>query len=177
MMPMSRKARHFWPLLLTLFLADCATKDLVVEKLGVDSAPQPVIDSLVRFNLAYNPGTAFSFDLRPYLGDGARWVMIGLIIVLIGALIQLYRRMSGRSRVAGIALGLACGGALGNLYDRLRFPAGVVDFIDVGIGVHRFYVFNVADAGITIGAVLLRLLFLREDGVLAPDIGRRADAP
>ena len=85
------------------------------------------------------------------------------MLAMIGILIAMYRSMSSRSRAAGIALGLACGGAIGNLYDRIRLPAGVVDFIDVGIGVHRFWVFNVADAGISVGAVLLGLLLLREE--------------
>jgi signal peptidase II len=52
------------------------------------------------------------------------------------------------------------GGALGNLYDRLRWTRGVVDFIDVGIGDTRFWTFNIADAGISVGATLMVLLFL-----------------
>ncbi len=162
-MPISRKARHFWPLALVLFLSDCTTKNLVVDALTGESAPHRVIDSIVRFQLAYNPGTAYGFDLRPYIGDSARWLLIGTMLALIGVLLHVYRRANPRSRVAGIGLGLAVGGALGNVYDRLRFPAGVVDFIDVGIGVHRFWVFNVADIGITIGGILLALVFLRED--------------
>jgi len=162
-MQMSRKARHFWPLLFVLFFADCATKRLVVENLRTDAQPTPIVDSFVRLSLSYNPGTAFGFNLRQYLGDGARWAMVALMLAMVGMLIALYRSMNARSRVAGIALGLACGGAFGNLYDRIRLPAGVVDFIDVGIGAHRFWVFNVADAGISVGAVLLALLFWREE--------------
>jgi signal peptidase II len=60
-------------------------------------------------------------------------------------------------------LGLAAGGALGNIFDRLRFRAGVVDSIDVGIATHRFWIFNVADAGITVGALLLAFTVLREE--------------
>jgi signal peptidase II len=75
----------------------------------------------------------------------------------------MYRHLDSRSRLAGIGLGLALGGAIGNLYDRLRFPSGVVDFIDVGIGTHRFYVFNVADVGITIGGIILALILLRQE--------------
>ena len=52
-------------------------------------------------------------------------------------------------------------GALGNLLDRIRSPRGVVDFIDVGIGDLRFWTFNLADVGITCGAVLLVLAFQR----------------
>jgi signal peptidase II len=62
---------------------------------------------------------------------------------------------SERLRVIGIAL--VIGGAVGNLYDRLRSTAGVVDFIDVGVRSVRFWTFNVADMGITVGAVFLLL--------------------
>jgi signal peptidase II len=156
------KARFFWPLLLVLFLTDCATKNLVVETMTTASAPRPIFDSFVRVTLAHNSGTAFGLDLRPYVGNWARPIMIALMLAMLGVLAQLYRRMSTRSRLAVAALGLTCGGALGNLYDRVRFPLGVVDFIDVGVGMHRFYVFNVADAGITGGAVLLGIVMLRE---------------
>jgi signal peptidase II len=53
------------------------------------------------------------------------------------------------------ALGLIAGGALGNLLDRLRWDRGVVDFVDIGLGSVRFWTFNVADVGITCGAVWL----------------------
>ena len=52
------------------------------------------------------------------------------------------------------------GGALGNLVDRIFYGGLVVDFIDVGIGTHRFYTFNVADMGVTVGGALLFLCIL-----------------
>ena len=61
------------------------------------------------------------------------------------------------------ALGLVCGGAVGNLIDRVRSPRGVVDFIDVGIGTHRWPTFNVADMAVTVGAVVLAFV-LWQDG-------------
>jgi signal peptidase II len=44
---------------------------------------------------------------------------------------------------------------VGNLLDRLRSARGVVDFIDIGIGTHRFWTFNIADIGVTIGTAML----------------------
>ena len=61
------------------------------------------------------------------------------------------------------ALGLICGGAIGNLIDRLRWSQGVVDFVDVGIGEHRFWVFNVADSAVSVGAILLVLILWAEE--------------
>ena len=60
------------------------------------------------------------------------------------------------------ALALLSAGALGNLIDRLRHAKGVVDFIDVGTAEWRFWTFNVADMGVSIGAVLLAYLLWRE---------------
>lgn len=64
---------------------------------------------------------------------------------------------------AAAALALVTGGAMGNLLDRLRSARGIIDFIDVGIGDARFWTFNVADVGVSIGAVLLAMVLWRED--------------
>jgi signal peptidase II len=66
----------------------------------------------------------------------------------------------GRRKAARVALGLIAGGALGNLIDRI-FIGKVVDFIDWHIGGLHWPVFNVADAGITVGAVCLGWLILK----------------
>jgi signal peptidase II len=56
-----------------------------------------------------------------------------------------------------LALALVCGGAFGNLVDRVRSAQGVVDFIEVGIGAYRWPTFNVADSAITVGAIALAI--------------------
>ena len=159
------KARYFWPWLLILFVTDCSTKDLAVEHLSRAALPRPVIDSFVRLTLAHNPGTAFGFDIRPYVGDWARPLIIACMSLILVVLFRIYSSAAPRARLTAAALGLAAGGAMGNIFDRIRFRAGVVDFIDVGIAGHRFWVFNVADAGVAIGALILAFTFLRA----APD--------
>jgi len=83
--------------------------------------------------------------------------------VAIMGLLLLYRRTPPDARLRAAALALVAGGALGNLLDRLRSPLGVIDFIDVGIGDSRFWIFNVADIGVTVGALLLALVLWREE--------------
>jgi signal peptidase II len=61
-----------------------------------------------------------------------------------------------------LALALVCGGAVGNLIDRVRSSRGVVDFIDVGVGSYRWPTFNVADIAVTCGAVALALVLWSE---------------
>ncbi len=86
-------------------------------------------------------------------------VTAAIVLVILGAL---YRRSPDSSRGSGTALALIAGGALGNLADRLMSSMGVVDFIDIGVGDTRFWTFNVADTGITCGALLLGILSFRE---------------
>jgi len=162
-MRLSPKARWFWPLLLVLAVTDCATKDIAVARLDPTPIPHRVMGDVVRFTLARNPKTAFGFDLRPYIGEFARPLLVLVMAAVLVVLLRFYGRLSPRASLAAAGLGLAAGGAIGNLYDRLRFPVGVVDFIDVGIGAHRFFVFNVADVGINVGAGLLAIAIWRED--------------
>jgi signal peptidase II len=156
----SRKARWFWPLALALLVADCASKRAVESHLTVGE-PRPLVGDVVRFTLSYNTNAAMGFQLG---GDARRLVLSMLTIAALVVLGALYHRTrpSDRARVIGVAL--VAGGALGNLLDRLRSSAGVVDFIDVGVKNVRFWTFNVADMGITIGAVLLLLALGRWGG-------------
>jgi signal peptidase II len=117
--------------------------------------PRRIIGDVVRFTLAYNPGAAFSMSLGPY----SRYIFGAFAVIALVVLWRLYR-MTGAGARAGdrmrvMALGLAFGGAAGNLIDRFRSPAGVVDFIDIGFGDTRFWTFNIADSAVTVGALIL----------------------
>lgn len=158
------KARIFWPLLLGLLLADCGTKRIAEESLVLHT-PREIWGDVVRFTLAYNPGAAFGMDV----GDASRIVFIVLALVALVVLILMYRSTPPEQRIQIAALGLITGGALGNLLDRLREAGAVVDFIDVGVGGVRFWTFNLADAGITIGAVLLALSMWTEPDPAEPE--------
>jgi lipoprotein signal peptidase len=78
-------------------------------------------------------------------------------------LFQLYRRAHADDVRLATAVAAIVGGAVGNLLDRLRWDGGVVDFIDVGVGASRFWVFNVADMAVTLGAVSLAWLLWRQE--------------
>jgi signal peptidase II len=119
--------------------------------------PHEFLGELVRLTLAYNPGAAMSISLGAHSRLGFSMLALGALAILG----QMYRQTSAGDRLAAAGLALIASGALGNLLDRLRSPRGVVDFIDVGVGDLRFWTFNVADVGITCGAVLLVLAFQR----------------
>ncbi len=118
---------------------------------------------MVRFTLAYNPGAAFSMSLGPY----SRYIFGAFALIALVVLWRLYRMtgMGGRAgdRMRVLALGLAFGGAAGNLIDRFRSPRGVVDFIDIGVGDVRFWTFNLADSAVTVGALVLAWSLSREE--------------
>ena len=164
---MSAKRRVFWPLLLVVLLTDCATKRLAVDHL-TPHVPRAVAGDAVRLTLAYNRGAAFGTFDRP----GSRWFFTATSLVVLAVMAQLYRATppSDRRRVA--ALGLIFGGAVGNLVDRVRSPRGVVDFVDIGLGDVRFWTFNVADIGVSIGGALLVWALWRERDTPIPREGR-----
>lgn len=141
---------RFWPILLTVLMADCASKRAVEARLE-PATPQAVAGDVVRFTLGYNKGAAFGINV----GSDGRWILVGLSTTALLILLGMYRRAQPHDSTLITAVALVSGGALGNLLDRVLSPQGVVDFIDVGIGAARFWTFNVADVGISAGAILL----------------------
>lgn len=125
---------------------DQATKAWAVS--GLRNGPVSIIGSSVEFQLARNTGSAFS------LFQTVTPVLAVLAVVLVAVLVRTLNRSDDVTVL--VALALVLGGALGNVSDRLfRAPGflrgAVVDFVKVG----SFPTFNVADAAITVGAVLL----------------------
>jgi signal peptidase II len=168
-MPTAFKTRLFWTLALGVLAVDIVTKALAVEYLSPMYVPHRIIGDAVRFTLAYNPGAAFSLSLGPY----SRYIFGTFAAIALVLLWQLYRSSAPGETMKVTALSLAWGGAAGNLYDRIRSPMGVVDFIDIGVGNVRFWTFNVADAAVTVGAVMLAwVLWHEEDG---PQPNRRGE--
>ncbi|WP_294262308.1 signal peptidase II [uncultured Sphingomonas sp.] len=144
-----------------VFLVDQLTKWLVTGPLGVDriGAVKPLIGI---FDLRFVPNVGVSLGLLPADSSWMRWALVLLTgAIAVGVAIWMRREENPRDKAA---LALVLGGALGNILDRIRFGY-VVDFADLHFGEWRpFLVFNVADAAITIGVVILliRALFVRE---------------
>ncbi len=114
--------------------------------------PHPVIPGFLNWTLAFNTGAAFSF-----LADSAgwqRWFFVLLALVITSVLVVWLARTPRRDWRTALPLGLIIGGALGNLIDRLH-AAQVTDFIQVYYREWSYPVFNLADCGITVGAVML----------------------
>lgn len=159
----TRRARRFWISFATLLAADLVTKQLAVAYLSPSHVPHRVIGDVLQFTLAYNTGAAMGMSLGQY----SRWGFTILAIGILFVLRRLYLETPPEARWQTIALGLITAGAVGNLIDRIRSERGVVDFIDVGIGAHRFWTFNVADMGVTCGAIFLAISLSRTP---SPDV-------
>ena len=152
-------ARLFWGAAVAIVALDYGTKWLAERMLFPPYIPHSIIGDVVRFTLAYNKGAAFSMSLGAY----SRYIFGGFAVVALIALWQLNRKTTPAEWVKSLALGLAWGGAAGNLIDRIRSPLGVVDFIDIGVGGIRFWTFNVADSAVTVGAAILGWIILQEE--------------
>ena len=163
---MSTLAIRGYALALAVFAIDQAVKAWMLGPLALREVGQIVL--LPIFNLSYVENTGVSLGLFSASSDAQRWALVALTAAIAtGVAVWISRE---RNAWDVTALGLVLGGALGNILDRTRFGY-VVDFLDLHFGEFRpFMVFNVADAAITIGVVLLlaRSLLLRDKPAQAP---------
>jgi signal peptidase II len=163
----SSNAALFWPVMVFITAIDFVTKKLALERLVTSAMPHPVFGGWFRLALVRNPGAAFGLNV----GEYSRYIFTALTIVALVILARLYRstRPGDISRV--LALALVCGGAIGNLIDRVSSESGVVDFIDVGISeITRWPTFNVADMAVSFGAFLLAWVLWEEDRDLTGEV-------
>jgi len=137
-----------------ILVVDFVSKRLVLANETALRQKIEILGDFLRFIYVRNPGSAMG------LFPVGRAVLVGVSLLATGVLVHLYRTTDPQLRVRRMAIAMIMGGAVGNLIDRVFYGGLVVDFIDVGIGTHRFYTFNVADMGVTVGGVLLFLCIL-----------------
>jgi signal peptidase II len=159
----NRNALLFWPVAAGFLVVDFVTKRWAVEALAPIHTRHEVLGEWLTFTLLYNPGAAFGL----HLGEWSRWIFTALTVGASVILTRMYQATAEGETVKLTSLGMILGGALGNLVDRIRSGQGVVDFIDVGIGDMRWPTFNVADIGVSCGALLLAWVLWREDRAAA----------
>lgn len=145
-----------WLWTAAVLAADFLTKRLVLAHAADLQPHREVIGDLARLTYVRNAGAAMG------IFDGGRGLLIAVSALTSVFLVLLYARSGAARRGRRAALAAILGGALGNLVDRIFYGGRVVDFIDLGFGPHRFYTFNVADMGVTLGGAALFLILVAE---------------
>jgi signal peptidase II len=142
-----------WARTLPVHPAECAQpRDLLAFRcVGV---PQPVIDGYWEWELAYNPGVAFSMFTSASGSTGVQLILALIAVLALVGITVLALRTDPEERWKRAAYALVAGGALGNLVDRLNDGA-VTDFVRWRIHDHRWPIFNVADAALLVGVAVL----------------------
>ncbi|TGY88457.1 signal peptidase II [Marinicauda algicola] len=156
------KARLAWfgfALAALVIALDQITKHVMLRVVDLDRIGRiEVLDPWFNFSMVWNRGVSFGLFAADSLWQ--RLVLVGFSLAISGFLAVWLTR--AERPLQAIAFGLIIGGALGNVVDRLVYGA-VADFLDFS-GLYFPYVFNVADAAISIGvAVLLLDLLLDRD--------------
>jgi signal peptidase II len=154
-------------LAILVLAADQFSKYMVTVPFGLKERGQIVLTPF--FNLTWVENYGVSLGMLTADTNVGRWLLVGLtMLISVGVTFWLWRE---RNRQDAFGLGLVLGGAIGNIVDRVRF-SHVVDFADLHFGEFRpFLVFNVADAAITIGVLILlfRALLVRDKTKVAQD--------
>lgn len=181
---------------LLIVLIDQVTKLLVrgfeISSLGIKvegmrlGESKQVIGDLVRLTYTENPGIAFGIEI----GDKLYVTILALIAVVV-IFFYLYKVRNGNFAVR-LSLGMILGGAIGNLIDRIfygvifnygkLFHGRVVDFIDIdffdvnlfGYHIDRWPIFNIADASVTIGVLILLFAYREEKKKESSEINSEA---
>jgi signal peptidase II len=137
---------------------DVMTKRWALVALEFESSE--LFGGLLPLTLAFNKGAAFGIRV----GEDSRWFFIPVTIIALTLLTVLFRQAEDRDYLRIGSISLVVSGAVGNLYDRMRWSEGVVDFLGpVDLWLWDFPIFNVADMAITCGAILLAISFWFEE--------------
>lgn len=120
---------------------------------------------ILNFALTYNRGAAFSV-----LNNTSNWTHVFFVsltlVISVVLLVWLKKSLNRKQTMECIGLSMILGGAWGNLFDRFYYGY-VIDFIDVHVGPYHWPVFNIADTAISIGAIIVLVIALRDQKKLA----------
>jgi len=139
-----------------LFVADQISKYWILNGLNLPELGTVALLPFLNFTMVWNEGISMSLPVGDWLG---RWGLVVLTVLISLWLLNWLR--TSEKRFEAFALALILGGAIGNIIDRIIYGA-VVDFVHLHAGGYNFYVFNVADSAITVGAILLLFDGLRD---------------
>jgi len=153
----------FLLLAFTVAVSDQLLKAWVVANYVINTRV-PVLGDWLRIDFIHNSGGLFGI-----LQDSAA-IFAVVTVIVVAVLVALEVGSGWRSWLVTVTLGLLLGGAIGNFIDRIRLNY-VIDFADIGIGSWRFYIFNIADAAVTVSILLMIVIWFA-----APRLGVNVSA-
>ena len=145
---------------LLIFIVDQLSKWFIIGPLNLEAVQN--IQLLPFFDFTWVENRGISLGIAQAQNETHRWILVAVTAAIAVGVAWWIRKEEARGDQ--LALAMVLGGALGNIVDRTRYGY-VVDFLDLHFGTFRpFYVFNVGDAAISIGVVilLLRAFLIRE---------------
>lgn len=148
--PFQRLAIFGWLTAVLVLGADQLTKWWALSVMHVNEHAAIVVTSFFNLVLVHNRGV--SFGMLSTSSAIMPWVLKALALGIMAVLVRWLHRST--NRLTALALGLVLGGAAGNVIDRARLGA-VVDFLDFHLAGYHWPAFNVADAAICCGVLLL----------------------
>ena len=163
---------YIWVAIL-VFVFDISTKWIVQNIANVNNIPEEgliatIIPNFFNIIITHNLGAAFSLGANGDLIWRIIWILVS-IIMSIGLSIYYYKTFKNNNVIYKISLMLMIGGAVGNLIDRAFYWEsivgfdGVIDFLDFEFGsLGHFATFNIADAALVIGVLLLIVIMIIE---------------
>ena len=152
---MKEKITVFAAIVPSVLILDLFTKSWALGALGGNNRME-ILGGFVPLRLAYNRGAAFGISL----GDDSRWFFVPITILALTLLLVLLRQAEQRDWLRIVSVSMVVAGALGNLYDRVRWDRGEVVLIGQrNLGFMDWPIFNVADMSITCGPVLVAISF------------------
>ena len=147
-------------LVAAILSADRWTKSLIQNRFALNESVS-VIDGL--FNITYVRNTGVAFGIFSTVSSPAKSILLSIFTAVAAVVVVIYSiRSPVGNRLLQVALGLILGGALGNLYDRVRFGY-VIDFLEFYYRTYQWPSFNVADAAISTGVALLAIEIIRNE--------------
>lgn len=137
-----------------------------LSKLWIDAHVQKghfitVIPNVFRISHVLNTGAAFSLFAESLSPETVRIALVAFSVAAIVVVFAMLWRLGRIFSASGVALALILGGAVGNLYDRVKLHY-VIDFLEVRIYHYHWPDFNLADSAIVVGACLLLLEIFRD---------------
>lgn len=139
----------YYGLAIFLILLDQLTKWLVVQNMNLGERI-PIVEPYFALLSHRNKGAAWG------MLEGQMWLFYIVTIIVVGGIVYFFHKEAKGSKLFGISLMFLLGGAIGNFIDRV-WRKEVVDFVDVLIPIinYDFPIFNIADAALTVGVVLI----------------------